>query len=181
VHEKESTLGGPIPDEEYERFFREARPRLVGQAYLLCGSLEEAQDLAQEVLVRVWQNWSRVRDLDDSQAWARHVLHNLAVSSWRRQRLRLKHHSVRNPTTPGPGVGHLDVAAAISTLPAKQRRALVLQAVVGLSTAEIAAELGASEGTVRVWLVRARAQVAEQLARGQVLLGVKGEQGGNLR
>ncbi|MGA2528940.1 MAG: SigE family RNA polymerase sigma factor [Acidimicrobiales bacterium] len=175
-------MGGSEPGEEYERFFREARPRLVGQAYLLSGSLQEAQDLAQEVLLRAWQNWSRVRDLDDSQAWARHVLHNLAVSSWRRQRLRLKHHGLAGPsTTPGPGEGHLDVASAISTLPAKQRRALVLQAVVGMSTAEIAVELGASEGTVRVWLVRARAHVATQLRTGHAPLGVRSEHGGTTR
>jgi RNA polymerase sigma-70 factor (sigma-E family) len=182
VREKESKLGGSTRDEEYEHFFREARPRLVGQAYLLCGSLQEAQDLAQEVLLRAWQNWSRVRDLDDAQAWARHVLHNLAISNWRRQRLRLRRHGLALPSSsPDPGVGHLDVASAISALPVNQRRALVLQAVVGMSTTDIAAELGASEGTVRVWLVRARAGVAEQLGRDRVPLPAKGDSSGTSR
>jgi DNA-directed RNA polymerase specialized sigma24 family protein len=36
----------------------------------------------------------------------------------------------------------------------------VLSAVVGLSISEIAAELGTGEGTVRVWLSRARAAIA---------------------
>ena len=117
VREKESKLGGSTRDEEYEHFFREARPRLVGQAYLLCGSLQEAQDLAQEVLLRAWQNWSRVRDLDDAQAWARHVLHNLAISNWRRQRLRLRRHGLALPSSsPDPGVGHLDVASAVGVV-----------------------------------------------------------------
>jgi RNA polymerase sigma-70 factor (ECF subfamily) len=55
------------------------------------------------------------------------------------------------------------VAAAISALPIKQRRALVLQAVVGLSTSQVAAELDAPEATVRVWLMRARIAVAAAL------------------
>jgi RNA polymerase sigma-70 factor (ECF subfamily) len=101
-------MDGSIPEEEYERFFREARPRLLGQAYLLSGNGQEAQDLVREVLLRAWQSWGRVRDLDDPQAWARHVLHNLAVSQWRRRRLLLAHRVFElTEETDGPGVGHL--------------------------------------------------------------------------
>ena len=63
-----------------------------------------------------------------------------------------------------PGVGHLDVIAAVSTLPPNRRRALVLKAVGGMSTSEIADELGTSADTVRVWLSRARASVTHALA-----------------
>jgi len=159
-------MAGSIPEAEYERFFRDARPHLLGQAYLLSGNSQEAQDLVQEALLRAWENWGRVRHLDDPQAWARHVLHNLAVSQWRRRRLQLSRRvPAASSSTEGPGVGHLEVAAAIRTLPIKQRRALVLRAVVGLSTAQVAAELDAPESTVRVWLMRARSSVAVALGR----------------
>ena len=86
--------------------------------------------------------------MEDPDAWARHVLHNLAVSQWRRQELRLAHRTFsRAPSSPPPDMGHLDVARAISRLPANPRRALVLKTVLGMCTAEIATELGASEGT----------------------------------
>ncbi|MGA3221696.1 MAG: SigE family RNA polymerase sigma factor [Acidimicrobiales bacterium] len=146
---------------QFNQFFDGARRKLVGQAYLLTGDFQEAQDLVQEVLLRVWQRWDRVSTLEDPHSWAQHVLHNLAVSHWRHQRLRQVPLGATGPAHGAPpGVGHLDVIAAVSALPPNQRSALVLQAVGGMSTSEIATELKTSADTVRVWLSRARAAVA---------------------
>jgi RNA polymerase sigma-70 factor (ECF subfamily) len=151
---------------QFNQFFDGARRKLVGQAYLLTGGFQEAQGLVQEVLLRVWQRWDRVSTLDDPHAWAQHVLHNLAVSHWRRQRLRQLHLRTSRPAhCAPPGIGHLDVIASVSALPPNQRSALVLQAVGGMSTSEIATELKTSADTVRVWLSRARAAVALAVER----------------
>jgi len=156
---------GSASQEDYGRFFDATRRKLVGQAYFLTGDLQEAQDLVQEVLLRAWQHWDRVSTLDDPFAWAQHVLHNLSVSYWRRQRIRRVHaRAVRPSSAAPPSVEHLDVVAAVSALPRNQRSALVLRAVGGLSNSEIASELGTSADTVRVWLSRARRQVAASLA-----------------
>jgi RNA polymerase sigma-70 factor (ECF subfamily) len=158
---EEHDLGDPTAKCEYERFFEVARGSLMGQAFLLTGDVEESRDLVQEVLLRVWKEWPRVSAFDDPQAWARRVLHNLIIGRWRHDRFRRKPQVVpASMTTPGPGVGHLDVINALHRLPAKQRRALVLHDVVGLSVAEVAADLGAPEGTVRSWLSRGRALIA---------------------
>jgi RNA polymerase sigma-70 factor (ECF subfamily) len=53
--------------------------------------------------------------------------------------------------------------AALATLPAGQRRALVLHHLGGLGVAEIAQQEGVAEGTVRSWLTRGRARLAAQL------------------
>jgi RNA polymerase sigma-70 factor (ECF subfamily) len=148
---------------DYERFFFDSKRALVGQAYLLCGELEEAQDLAQEALIRAWRHWERVRALDDPYGWTRKVLHNLAVSQWRRRRIRLFHADLTLTHVPEPDVEVMEIAAVISRLPEKQKRALVLSAIVGLTNSEIAEELKSPEGTIRVWLSRARAAVAEEL------------------
>ena len=66
-----SSLEDSIATAEFDRFFYEARSRLVGQAYVLCGNLQDAQDLSQETLIRVWRNWARVRELNDPVGWAR--------------------------------------------------------------------------------------------------------------
>jgi len=148
---------------DFERFFFDNKGGLVGQAYLLCGDLEEAQDLAQEALIRAWRRWERVRTLQDPAGWTRKVLHNLAVSHWRRRRIRLLHRELTLTYVPEPDIEIFQIASAISHLPEKQRRALVLSAVVGLTNSEIAEELVVPEGTVRVWLTRARAAVAREI------------------
>jgi RNA polymerase sigma-70 factor (ECF subfamily) len=44
-----------------------------------------------------------------------------------------------------------------------QRRAVVLHDIAGLSVAEVALDMGVPEGTVRSWLSRARARIAQAL------------------
>jgi len=148
----------------FDQFFGETKRALVGQAFLLTNDIEEAKDLAQEALLRAWREWDRVATLDDPKAWTRRVLHNLAVGHWRwaqrRQRhLRIVAEDVLAAVSPDPEA--VDVASALKSLSPKHRQALVLKAVVGLSTSEIAQEMGASEGTVRVWLSRGRVEFAE--------------------
>jgi RNA polymerase sigma-70 factor (ECF subfamily) len=158
-----------LEGKEFGHFFDEAKPRLVGQAYLFTGNLQDAQDAAQEALLRAWKDWDRVGRLDDPHAWVRRVLHNLLVSSWRRARTRrLRGGLLRGAEGAPSDVGHLDVVAALRRLPVNQQRAIVLRTIAGLSAADVAAELGTTEATVRVWLARARATLATELQLGRV-------------
>jgi RNA polymerase sigma-70 factor (ECF subfamily) len=153
---------------DFEGFVSETKRGLMGQAYLYTSNLPEAEDLLQETYVRAWRNWRRVSQLDDPPAWARRVLGNLAVDRWRkhgRRRRRLAATGSLRTETEAVGSGRLELAEALRSLPPKQRRALILQAVVGLTIAEIGADMGATEATVRSWLSRARATMAELLAQ----------------
>jgi RNA polymerase sigma-70 factor (ECF subfamily) len=148
--------------EEFEHFVRDTERTLFGQAFVLCGQYQEAEDLVQETFVRAWQHWGKVASYDDPKAWARRVLHNLAVSKWRRLRHRAAGH---DPTQDieAPDVAHLDVVAALARLPVRQRRAVVLHDINDLSVAEVAGEMNAPEGSVRGWLSRGRASLADDL------------------
>jgi len=151
---------------EFERFFAAVSGSLVGQAYVLTGNVEEAQDLAQEALVQAWRNWPRLRGYDDPAGWARRVLHNLAVSRWRRAKLRRRHEGGETVApVPQPDEAHLDLVAAVGRLPVRQRRAVVLHDVVGLTAEEVGAELGAPASTVRTWLHRAHKRLEEEMSR----------------
>ena len=148
----------------FEQFFLANSRSLVCQAYALTGNLQEAQDLAQDALTQAWRHWAELRSYADPAAWTRRVLYRLAVSRWRRLRLAQRYErSVALADVPAPEVTHVEVAKAISRLPAGQRRTLVLHDVVGLTTDEIAAELGVPAGTARGWLHRARHAVAAEL------------------
>jgi RNA polymerase sigma-70 factor (ECF subfamily) len=152
----------------YEEFFAASKPTLMGLAYLLTGNVQESQDLVQETLLRAWRNWPSICSYEDPKAWTRRVMHNLAIGTSRRARIR---HAVPSQQTrvasPDLPVGHLDVVDALRRLPPDQQRALVLHDVMGLSVAEVARELRTPEGTVRSWLSRARAALAADLGVAQ--------------
>ena len=71
--------------------------------------------------------------------------------------------------------GSVDLSLALASLREKERRVLVSWAVVGPSISEIAVELDASEGTVRVWLSRACAAVAAELNLSPALQAKRGD------
>ena len=58
----------------------------------------------------------------------------------------------------------MDVARALEALPRRQREVAVLRYLLEMSTAEVAAALGITEGTVKSSLSRARAHLVEALA-----------------
>jgi RNA polymerase sigma-70 factor (ECF subfamily) len=154
----------------FELFFERARPALTGYAFLMTGNLTEAHELAQEALARTWSGWDRVQHYEHPDAWARKVLRNLVIAKWRRLRRELP---LPPPTAATPGsedaiVAHLEVVAALRSIPLKQRHAVVLHDFVGLTISEIAGEMGVPQGTVKAWISRGRAAAAERLRSNEV-------------
>jgi RNA polymerase sigma-70 factor (ECF subfamily) len=150
------------PEEAFDELYLAAGARLVGQLYAATGDLGEAQDCVQDAFVRAWLRWDRVAGYDNAEAWVRRVALNLAVSRWRRARRLVLGRSV-DVAQPAPGREQADVVAALRTLPERQRTALVLHDLAGLTVAEVATELRVPEGTVKSWLSRSRAQLAREL------------------
>jgi len=153
-----------VTDEaEFDSFFEAAWGRLQGQAYLLTGSREAAQDLTQEALLRAWRNWDTVSKMDSPEGWTRRVLHNLGVEWWRKTRRRQPPDQV--PSTTEQPESHPELAEALQSLPENHVRALLLHDGIGMSVAEVARDLDVPEGTVKSWLSRSRKAVAERLVR----------------
>ncbi|GAB3072371.1 SigE family RNA polymerase sigma factor [Micromonospora schwarzwaldensis] len=145
----------------YHAHFRSLTVQLA--AY--CGDLTQAQDLVQEAFCRAFARWPRVSRYDDPLAWIRRVAWNLATSRWRRVRTAQAWlHRQREEHVPGPGPDRVALTAALARLPANQRRAVVLHYLADLGVAQIAAQEGVPEGTVKSWLYRGRAALAAQLS-----------------
>ena len=154
-------MEGEGPEAAFDSFFDDTWPRLQGQAYVLTGSHEQAQDLTQEALLRTWRSWEKVAALDNPEAWTRKVLHNLCITSWRKsQRKRTKHEIPKVEEIPD---SHLEIAQVMRSLPGNQARALLLHDGLGMTAAEVADELSVPEGTVRSWLSRSRKLLADRL------------------
>jgi RNA polymerase sigma-70 factor (ECF subfamily) len=154
-------------EEAYDAFFRTSWARLQGQAYVLTGNLEQAQDLTQEALLRAWTHWDRITGYESAEGWTRRVLHNLCIGSWRRTQVRPLS-VVREPVpTVDVPTDHVLLAEALRQLPGAQARALLLHDGLGMTVAETAGEIGVPEGTVKSWLSRSRKIVAAHLERSQ--------------
>ena len=147
----------------FEDFFRVTGPRLVALGYVFTGDRSQAQDLAQETLLRAWQRWDKVSAYEDPAAWCRRVLSNLATSEWRKSSRR-RTVPPSSSFAPEPDVEALELARALDTLPPPQRTAIVLHDAGDLSVADVARELDVPEGTVRSWLSHGRKALAAELS-----------------
>lgn len=139
---------------------------LTVQLYAYFGDRQEAQDVVQEAFCRALSRWRTVSRYDDPVAWVRRVAWNLALSKWRRARTALAFLRKQRPATThvdGPSPERVALLAALATLPAPQRRVVVLHYLADLSVAEVAEQVGVPEGTVKSWLHRARTALAAQL------------------
>jgi RNA polymerase sigma-70 factor (ECF subfamily) len=149
---------------DFAEFYAATFHSLCVQLYAHTGDLAEAQDVVQEAFCRALPRWDRLSTYDDPAAWVRKVAWNLATSRWRRLRRHMEIVRSKGPElVEAPDGDRIDLMAALAVLPPRQRQAVVLHYLADASVAEIAQLTGAAEGTVKSWLHRARATLAEQL------------------
>ncbi|MEV6967251.1 sigma-70 family RNA polymerase sigma factor [Hamadaea sp. NPDC051192] len=148
---------------DFGDFYQTTSRRTLRYAYGLTGNLQQAQDVTQEAYTRAWQRWRQVSGYDDAEAWLRVVVTRLVQDWWRhlgvRRRIRLE----PMLPLPAPSEDTVLLTTALKQLPPAQRQALALHYLLDLSVAQIAAETGVSEGTVKSWLSRGRAGLADSL------------------
>jgi RNA polymerase sigma-70 factor (ECF subfamily) len=133
--------------------------------YLLTGSTVEADDLAQEALVRVFERWDRVSGMERADGYLYRTALNLHRSSLRRA-ARWRRRLRPDPQADDPMAGadsRLEVQRALASLTRGQRDAVVLVDWVGLSDEEVGAILGLKPGSVRSRLHRGRNALKEVL------------------
>jgi RNA polymerase sigma-70 factor, ECF subfamily len=149
-------------DEFYDASFR----RVVGQVYAMVGSLTEAEDSVQEAYARAWQNWRKIRDYGDPEAWVRGVAFRIAVSSWRKAVNRLTAHrrQAAGEYEPGLSTDRLAVVSALQQIQPELRQVIVLHYLLDRSVEQIGRETGVPSGTVKARLVRARKALAAHLS-----------------
>ena len=152
---------------DFDKFVTARVPVLVRTATALCGGdLALAEDLVQDVLIKVHRRWASIAELASTDAYVRRMLVNEFLS-WRRKWARLVPVAeVRTAErVPDPAAGHADrqlFRAEIGRLPRAKQVVLTLRYYGGLSDAEIAEAMGCSVGTVRSHASRALATLRVQ-------------------
>ena len=140
--------------------------RLVRAGVLLGCDLPEAEDLAQQTLLRCYLKWHQVVRADDRDAYVARVQLNLLRQSRRRRWWGERPGDL--PELPDlPAAGETDrvddadaVSRALAKLPEAQRQAIVLRYYLHLSEQQIAAAAGVAPGTVKSRLSRAMTTLA---------------------
>jgi RNA polymerase sigma-70 factor (sigma-E family) len=147
--------------DDFDGFVADAATRLLRIAYLLTGNHEDAEDLLQDVLERVYLAWPRI---DDPYSYTRTALARRAANRWR---LRGRHpetlmdlemltlavgdspERTRLPDTTAEIDDRRLLMNALMSLPPHQRAVVVLRYFDDLTESQAAAVLGCSVGAVK--------------------------------
>lgn len=152
-----------------------AKNKLFRFAYRLLANEEEAKDVVQDVLIKVWNGRDRMDEVQNWEAWCMRMTKNLSLDRIRsRQRKATdpiaEGFDVRNETlspheTTELGESMQRINELISALPEKQRQVIHLRDIEGYSYNEICEILGLEMSQVKVNLFRARNAVREKLVK----------------
>jgi RNA polymerase sigma-70 factor (ECF subfamily) len=164
----------------FDALVERVRGRGYRVALALVGSREDALELCQEALMKVYQARATYREEEPFLPWFQRILRNACYSFLRRARVRARGEAhdedegslPLEPPSPAPGPEHavlLDERAelfweAFRELAARDREILALRHFEERSYKEIAAELEIPEGTVMSRLFHARRRLRERLA-----------------
>ena len=157
----------------FESVMRQHERLVLVTAVRLSGNLADAQDISQEVFLKLYKNLGKVATAQAVAAWLYRVTVNACHDVRRRRR----------PEDPVESAGPLAASGSdphqamaesergralelsLRMLPAKERAALVLRDLEGLSTEDVARVLGSSEATVRSQVAKARMKVRSFVGR----------------
>lgn len=160
----------------FAALLRESAPALERLALRLVGDRHDAEDIAQDTVLKAWRKLPGFRGESRFRTWVCRILVHRALDFLRGRRPmeEVRDHLpavVRDPQA-NAAARELDdaIRKAIEELPPVQRATLLLRADQGLSYEEIAYVLGSTRNAVRTNLVAARKRLAERL-QGHVDLG----------
>jgi RNA polymerase sigma-70 factor, ECF subfamily len=148
----------------FDRLMIETQERVVGLAWRLLGSREDARDAAQEVYLRVFRHLGRFRAGQDFRGWLYRITINVCRDAARRRRRAPVSDAALAERGEPPEAEEALLGAerwsrlleALAALPTKERTALVLRDLEGLTSEQVARVLGSRPGTVRGQIASAR-------------------------
>ena len=168
--------------EAFEALVTRHQHSVVGTAAKMLGNAAEAEDIGQQVFVRVWKSAAHYEPSAKFTTWLMTITRNLVFNELRRRRRAqlvfiesdqegAGQHQLADEEAPVPSEKLLDaelqetIDAAIASLPEKQRLAIVLRRYEGMPYEEIAKVLKTSVAAVKSILFRARADLKERLKK----------------
>jgi RNA polymerase sigma-70 factor (ECF subfamily) len=149
----------------FEEFFEEHRRPLFGALCVITSDRLEAEEIAQDAFLKVWERWDRVALLERPDGYLFRVAMNTFRSRLRRARTAVRRTFV---TEPPPDLlatveDRDDLARVLLPLSPRQRAALVLTGYLGYSSEEAADLLGVKASTIRALGTQGRIAIREAM------------------
>jgi|SRR5271166_3059752 len=159
---------------EFEACLAECGPLAFRVAQSVLRNAADAEDVAQEALLRAYHKFDRLQDVTRFRAWLVRITFRLALDRWRSARRRERRETEWSLPEQRPAPPSTEEIAASSEfqcrleraleeLPEKSRLVLLLAAIQGYTLEEVAGMLRVPMGTVKSRLFHARKQLAEKL------------------
>jgi RNA polymerase sigma-70 factor (ECF subfamily) len=163
----------------WDAIVRQYRRKVFNVAYKFVGRQEEAEDLTQDIFLKVFRSLGTFDRRANFQTWLISVSRNLCIDHYRsvRQERQAIDHGVDpnelTPSSPDPGpvaaIEQQDRVAllreALAALTAPLRTAVLMRDIQELSYQEIADRLKLPEGTVKSRINRGRSELARQIRK----------------
>jgi RNA polymerase sigma-70 factor (sigma-E family) len=143
-----SSSGAPT----FEEYAAGAWPSLYRYAYLLAGNHADAEDLAQQALMKAFRSWTKVAAADSTTAYLRRTLTNTYLSQHKPKARRAEVLTDAPPDSlvaPRGPEEQMTLWPHVKSLPPRQRAVVVLRYYEDLSEQQIADVLGCSTGNVK--------------------------------
>jgi len=154
-------------EEAFVEVYRFVGSSLYGSAVRLLGRPEEAEEVVQETVVRLYEKAGTIRS-GNLRSWLHRVtlnqcLDRLKAKGWRTEDLP---ENLPGPERTGGAVTRMDLSRAVAKLPGQARTVFLLHDLEGFKHREVAEKLGISEGTSKSQLFRAREMLRRHLLPG---------------
>ncbi|SEG09338.1 RNA polymerase sigma-70 factor, sigma-E family [Thermomonospora echinospora] len=168
-------------DADFTRFVQDRGPELLRLAVALTGDRDQAEDVVQGALERLYGRWGRVRRRGDPEWYVRRSIVNAVRDGWRGRRrhpevlgLAAEEHSDQVAYAPIDEVLTRDaVRGALACLPPRQRMVITLRYWGGCTEAETARLMGISVGTVKSQAHRALKELRGRLHTTEIAQGAR--------
>ena len=142
---------------------------LVRMSVVLVGDVPTAEEVVQESFIAMYGAWRRLRNIDNAVGYLRRSVVNRSRSVLRRRMVADRHAPKHEPDMPSAEQGAITqlerraVIAALRSLSARQREAVMLRYYLDLSEEEVASAMKISRGAVKSHTARARAALRSVL------------------